>query len=545
MYHNMLLEEAKEYQRGLDHLLEIEPQVTDKRAWKEKKALYLYKLDRKEEAEAAYRVLISENPNHVEYIKALLTLQGKFLFVEKRRKNIECLVTDNKDAVLADLFAQYPRSRAVEHLILEHAQGDSFKVKVATTLQNGLRKGVPSLFAFMKKHYADSEKKKIIEGLVQSYAESLSKDGTFGTEDGAKEPPTALLWTLYYLAKQYDLYKDTDKALDYINKAIAHTPTVVELYMTKGRILKHAGKVEEASVVMNDAREIDLQDRFINSKCAKYMLRAGKIEEAERILGLFTRKEVPALQDLTDMQCQWVMIEEGNAYLRKKEYGKALKRFHAIQKFYSDYFEDQFDFHNYCLRKFTLRAYVDALRWEDRAKAHPFYLKAAKGAVEAYLAIAKKAKGEHEELDESKMTEAEIKKAKNKARKAALKAQQDQEAKKAQAKEEALKHKHDKKPVDLDPEGEQYLETKTPLEDALQFVKPLEKLAPHNNQVQQLAFDVYFGQEKYVLAAGALVKMKGHENNKNNADRLKAAVESKSDLDPKLKQVIEAQLKQI
>jgi peptide alpha-N-acetyltransferase len=72
----MLLEEAKEYQRALDHLLENESAITDKRAWKEKKALYLVKLDRKEEAEVAYRVLISENPNHVEYIKALLALRG-------------------------------------------------------------------------------------------------------------------------------------------------------------------------------------------------------------------------------------------------------------------------------------------------------------------------------------------------------------------------------------------------------------------------------------------------------------------------------------
>lgn len=77
MYHNWLLEEAGEYQRGLDHLVEIESQVTDKRAWKEKKALYLVKLDKKQEAEAAYRVLIGENPNHIDYIKALLDLQGK------------------------------------------------------------------------------------------------------------------------------------------------------------------------------------------------------------------------------------------------------------------------------------------------------------------------------------------------------------------------------------------------------------------------------------------------------------------------------------
>ncbi|KAG1322866.1 hypothetical protein G6F62_009998 [Rhizopus arrhizus] len=415
MYHNTLLEEAGDYQAALDHLLEIEPNVTDKGKWKEQHALYLVKLDKKEEAEKAYRLLISENPHNVKYIKDFLSLKS----------------TASKNDILAELFTQYPRSKAIEQLILEHSEGDSFKLKAEASLQSGLRKGVPSLFASMKRYYANAEKQRIIEELIVGYSASLEKDGSFGSGLG-KEPPTALLWCWYYLAKHYDYHKQFEKALEVINKAIMHTPTVVELYMTKGRILKHSGKAEEAAVVMNEARELDLQDRFINSKCAKYMMRAGKIEEAEKILKLFTRKEVDPVQDLTDMQCQWFMIEEGNAYLRKKEYGKALKRFHMIEKVYADYYDDQFDFHGYCLRKLTLRAYIRALRWEDQVKVNPFYLKAAKGAVDTYLAFvdSKAKEGEENGIDEANMTEAEKKKARNKARKAALKAQQDAEAKK-------------------------------------------------------------------------------------------------------------------
>ncbi|CAO0797104.1 unnamed protein product [Mucor circinelloides] len=531
MYHNMLLEETGDFQSALDHLNEIEPQVTDKRAWKEKNALYLEKLGRKEEAEKAYRILISENPHNIAYITELLSLKEK----------------SEVNGVLGDLFTQYPRSKAIEHLILQHAEGESFKIKVEASLQNGLRKGIPSLFASMKRYYADAEKKRIIEELVAGYLASLEKNGAFGA-DSAKEPPTALLWTLYYVAKQHDFHKENEKALEAINKAIAHTPTVVELYMTKGRILKHAGQVQEASKIMNEAREMDLQDRFINSKCAKYLLRAGHIDEAERVLGLFTRKDVATVQDLTDMQCQWFMTEEGNAYLRKKDYGKALKRFHTLEKFYIDYFDDQFDFHSYCLRKLTLRAYVSALRWEDKLRAHPFYLKAAKGAVEAYLALADKPK-ENTEIDEANMTEAEKKKARNKARKAALKAQQDAEAKKVQIKEEAAKHKHDKKPVDEDPEGEKYLNTEKPLEDALQFVKPLELLAPNNVEVHALGFDIYIRQQKYLLAAKSLSKIakidKSDASFKANLDKLEAAVKAHTDLDPKIKQVIDLQLAEI
>ncbi|EIE91923.1 hypothetical protein G6F46_008235 [Rhizopus delemar] len=530
MYHNTLLEEAGDYQAALDHLLEIEPNVTDKGKWKEQHALYLVKLDKKEEAEKAYRLLISENPHNVKYIKDFLSLKS----------------TASKNDILAELFTQYPRSKAIEQLILEHSEGDSFKLKAEASLQSGLRKGVPSLFASMKRYYANAEKQRIIEELIVGYGTSLEKDGTFGSGLG-KEPPTALLWCWYYLAKHYDYHKQFEKALEVINKAIMHTPTVVELYMTKGRILKHAGKAEEAAVVMNEARELDLQDRFINSKCAKYMMRAGKIEEAEKILKLFTRKEVDPVQDLTDMQCQWFMIEEGNAYLRKKEYGKALKRFHMIEKVYADYYDDQFDFHGYCLRKLTLRAYIRALRWEDQVKVNPFYLKAAKGAVDTYLAFAdsKAKEGEENGIDEANMTEAEKKKARNKARKAALKAQQDAEAKKVQVKEDTSKAKSDKKPADSDPEGESYLNTDKPLEEALKFIKPLELLAPQSAEVHALGFEIYLRQEKFLLAVKSLSKTTTAACFKNNLERFEKAYKAKQDIDPKIKQVIDLQLTEI
>ncbi|KAG1141209.1 hypothetical protein G6F37_003358 [Rhizopus arrhizus] len=530
MYHNTLLEEAGDYQAALDHLLEIEPNVTDKGKWKEQHALYLVKLDKKEEAEKAYRLLISENPHNVKYIKDFLSLKS----------------TASKNDILAELFTQYPRSKAIEQLILEHSEGDSFKLKAEASLQSGLRKGVPSLFASMKRYYANAEKQRIIEELIVGYGASLEKDGSFGSGLG-KEPPTALLWCWYYLAKHYDYHQQFEKALEVINKAIMHTPTVVELYMTKGRILKHSGKAEEAAVVMNEARELDLQDRFINSKCAKYMMRAGKIEEAEKILKLFTRKEVDPVQDLTDMQCQWFMIEEGNAYLRKKEYGKALKRFHMIEKVYADYYDDQFDFHGYCLRKLTLRAYIRALRWEDQVKVNPFYLKAAKGAVDTYLAFvdSKAKEGEENGIDEANMTEAEKKKARNKARKAALKAQQDAEAKKVQVKEDASKAKSDKKPADSDPEGESYLNTDKPLEEALKFIKPLELLAPQSAEVHALGFEIYLRQEKFLLAVKSLSKTTTTACFKNNLERLEKAYKAKQDIDPKIKQVIDLQLTEI
>lgn len=58
--------------------------------------------------------------------------------------------------------------------------------------------------------------------------------------------------------------------------------------------------------------------------------------------------------------------------------------------FFKHFFEitdDQFDFHTYCMRKMTLRAYVDLLRLEDVLRKHAFYFKAARSAIEIYLKL--------------------------------------------------------------------------------------------------------------------------------------------------------------
>jgi len=103
------------------------------------------------------------------------------------------------------------------------------------------------------------------------------------------EPPTVFVWLLYYLAQHYDYKRESEKALTYINEALAHSPTLVELYMVKAKILKHAGDTKQAMEVINQGRELDLQDRFINSKATKYMIRNGDFELAEKTIGLFTR----------------------------------------------------------------------------------------------------------------------------------------------------------------------------------------------------------------------------------------------------------------
>lgn len=139
---------------------------------------------------------------------------------------------------------------------------------------------------------------------------------------------------------------------------------------------------------MNTARELDTADRYLNSKTVKYYLRAGDVAKAEELAALFTRQEeaVNPIQFLSEMQCIWFETEEATVSARRLEFldfffskrvinqflpcvhvqallrsgavGKALKKLHLVDSHFLQYADDQFDFHSYCFRKMTLRAYI-------------------------------------------------------------------------------------------------------------------------------------------------------------------------------------------
>lgn len=61
--------------------------------------------------------------------------------------------------------------------------------------------------------------------------------------------------------------------------------------------------------------------RYLNSTAAKFLFRADRILEAQRMAARFT-KDGEQASNLYDMQCTWYEIECGNAHLRRKELGQ-------------------------------------------------------------------------------------------------------------------------------------------------------------------------------------------------------------------------------
>ena len=166
-------------------------------------------------------------------------------------------------------------------------KGDTFKDLVTSYIMSGLTKGIPSLFADLKSLYDDEKKCEVIEGIVEGAREQFEpSDPPVRDPD---EPPTTYLWTLYYLAQHHSTLSRPARALSMVELALEHTPTLPELYTCKARILKRAGDCIGATRCLDEARMLDGQDRFLNTKCAKYRFRAGMVDEAVEVLGLFTK----------------------------------------------------------------------------------------------------------------------------------------------------------------------------------------------------------------------------------------------------------------
>lgn len=80
-----------------------------------------------------------------------------------------------------------------------------------------------------------------------------------------------------------------DKSLIFINKAIEHTPAVIELYIHKAKIYQRLGDPEKAAALTEEARNLDLADRYLNAHSSKYLLKANKVRESYNNMVLFSK----------------------------------------------------------------------------------------------------------------------------------------------------------------------------------------------------------------------------------------------------------------
>ena len=65
---------------------------------------------------------------------------------------------------------------------------------------------------------------------------------------------------------------------------------------------------------------VDTADRFLNCKCCRYLIRDGRMEQAEEMAKQFTRENITLQENLKEMQVLWFQAESAESYYRQGKF---------------------------------------------------------------------------------------------------------------------------------------------------------------------------------------------------------------------------------
>ncbi|KAG5364658.1 N-terminal acetyltransferase A complex subunit nat1 [Yarrowia sp. E02] len=495
LFRNKCLIEAKEYEQALKDLEELEKK-TEKRHVPDQQSILehrcqIYMLQgNSKDAQRLTRLLLRRNPHDRALYRQLETVLG---------------IQDNaqlKAVMYKKLAQKYPRSDCPRSMPLEFLEGKAFDEAADSYVSTLIHRRVPSAFMNVKHLYKNASKALSIGSVAQRIF-----DGATDDLSGASD----FLWSACFLAQHFSKLGDQHKALQYIDQAIEHTPTLVELHLTRAKILKRMGAVNQAAASANAARELDLQDRYLNTKAAKYTLRgnnADDVEQAIKLISMFTRNDTSGtgVQDLHDMQGYWFLSELARRQRRNGDGPLALKRHKAALNVFGEFEHEQLDFHIYALRKGTMCAYVDMLQWEDKLHKSTKFLRSTRGIIETYIALwdtkpdcgrGAVVPGSYpvKTVDYNASTAVKKKKKKTKNTEGSAEAKQNPNGL------PTPEHRHD-----ADPEGLKLVKNVDLLETALVHAKKLAENGDAWGLVYQA--EIYLRQNKYMLALQSLNKLK-------------------------------------
>ena len=183
-------------------------------------------------------------------------------------------------------------------------------------------------------------------------------------EDEEEQDPTIQLWLYYFMAQHNLFQRKVDPALEFINKAIAHTPTHLDLYTLKGKIYQCGGDRQKAAVLHEEARNLDKADRAINAIAALYFLKDGQTEKGIATMDIFVR-DCGYDVNVHDNQTMWFEHTTGRSYYANGDYRNALKQFWYVTSHANHMGQDLYDYYPYSMRRFTLQAFEDMLTFAD------------------------------------------------------------------------------------------------------------------------------------------------------------------------------------
>ena len=474
LYKVTILHEGEKYEEALQALDKAEESglIKDTIGALELRSKILMSLARFSDAATVYSRLLDINIENYRYHEGFI----KALDSGERDMND----ANQLHTCYKDLQEKYPSSTACRRIPLDFLTGDRFKESLSNFMTPYIERGIPSLFSELKPLYKDPVKIEVIGQQLDEMTQSLQGK--------------TLSWAYLCLSLHFCELQKHSEALQAIEKCIDIQPDLIEAYSTKSKILDAAGDVHGAALFADHARKMDLADRYLNCQASIALFKAQDAEKAEKISHLFTKVGDQG-NNFYDMQATWYEIASGDCYMAMKDYGQALKRFKKIDDHFADFMEDQFDFHGYCVRKQTMRAYVDVLRMLDNLYSNKVYAVAVEAAVKIYIHLFENPYKTEEQLLEDRLATMSIEDAKKERQKFRKKVKKEEETAKNTPSKDAQGRR-----IDPDPKGQLLLQTSSPLEEASKMVKKLLVGAPDRINTYVIAYSVDIRRGKVLLA---------------------------------------------
>ena len=331
-----------------------------------------------------------------------------FVIEEKSPKRKEIY-----DILVKEIEPELTKVKINEKIKLGLLEGDEFKKSFSKYFYKNIKNNLPSFFNNIKFIYQYPQQKSkipIIESILTSNISSIEKEQSLTQEilslnldNSNLNIPTTFIWVYYFSAQHFEIMGNSEKALEYINKAIKLTPSVVEFFMVKARILKHNLLYEESSIAMGKAKDLDLSDRYLNAKHAKSVVRNNDVDEGSKIMMEFVKNPLVE-ENMLRYQCLWFKIETGIAYLKSGKLLLSHRMFKGILDNFKEMYEDQSDFYNYSLRRYMLCDFYSLINYTKNMYKNKnvinslFYLDLIRSALQSKFK--KNEKELRKELDE-------------------------------------------------------------------------------------------------------------------------------------------------
>lgn len=237
---------------------------------------------------------------------------------------------------------------AVEMLSL--VDDETFNSKTPSIFKSIMARGSPATFQLLKSTLHDEKRRQLIwKTLLELNQDDLS----------------VIIFKVKYLA----MTKNYSNAMILINSAIESNSKNTDLKLLKAHVQKCMGCTNDANQTVSILKDLIINDndKFSVSKLAKYMIRYGSITEAQEILGKFIQKpsQKERMGDLHEMQAVWYLIEMADRLFKNGDILSSACFYRKIEMVFSEFIDDQLDFHGYSLRRMSFIEYMKFLRFLD------------------------------------------------------------------------------------------------------------------------------------------------------------------------------------